>query len=205
MFLGLNQRHDLHLARKLFHMTSVFAIFLCVTLLETKMNWIIYFSFGLPALLFDLSRQGSGHLNKVALRWFRPILRKSEMKGLSGASFAIVGVGLVYHFFPLHMAQLSILFLAIGDPIASFFGILWGRHKIGFSKSLEGSGAAWFFCSLAAFGFFYTTNTPFDLYKVVICGAIGGFAEWLPIGKLDDNLTQPLVSAVLLSVYFSFF
>jgi dolichol kinase len=39
----------------------------------------------------------------------------------------------------------------------------------------------------------------------LLAGLVGAFAELIPIGKLDDNLTLPLMSAVGLSILFYFF
>ena len=43
------------------------------------------------------------------------------------------------------------------------------------------------------------------IYLSVFCGLIGAFAELIPIGKLDDNLTQPIISGFFLSLVFYFY
>ncbi len=203
---GLPTHLDLHLPRKIFHFLSVLAIFFCILFFDPITNWIIYFIFGIPSILFDLIRQNSGPLNEFTLKLLKPILRKSEFSKLSGATFAIMGVGLVYYIFSPMVAQLAVLFLAVGDPVASFFGLLFGKHKILGSKSFEGSLGAWIFCSIAAAIYLSSLELfPDQVFiMALVCGLIGALAELIPLGRLDDNLSQPLISALLLSTLFSF-
>lgn len=205
MFEQLKTNSDLHLLRKLFHFSSLFVIFLCMVFLSQKVNWTLYILLGGPALLFDLLRQNSPALNRFALIYLKPIMRKTEIRKVSGASFAILAVGFTYLVFPLPAAHLSILFLAVGDPIASFFGLLLGKHILFGKKSLEGFVAAFVFCSLSAalYLYFYTQVTSSLTLLSLCCGFIGALAELIPIAQLDDNLTQPLISSTLMTIFFS--
>lgn len=98
-------------------------------------------------------------------------------------------------------------FLAFADPIASYFGIMYGKDKILREKSLQGFLAAFVVCSLLTFAFL----NSYDLFaeRMVLIsllgGLIGALAELIPIGKLDDNLTLPVLSAVSLWGLFSLF
>ena len=198
-------QEDLHIQRKLFHFCSVFIIFLCMVALSTKVNWMVYIFAGIPLLAFDYSRQISTRANRLALAIGGPLLRQAEMQRLSGASYAVISVGLVYFAFPPVIAQLSVLFMAIGDPVASFFGLLYGKTKVIGKKSLEGFLAGWIFCSLAAWLFLGWHLQVQDSIFVVsaACGFIGAVAELIPVGRLDDNLSQPLISASIMALLFT--
>jgi diacylglycerol kinase (CTP) len=205
MLAHLKTHSDLHVTRKIFHFLTVFGVFLCMIFFSVKVNWIIYIAFGIPSILFDVLRQSSIKMNRIALKVMRPFLRKTEVRTLSGACYAIISVGIVYLIFPKPVAQLSTLFLAVGDPIASFFGLLFGKHKLIGRKSLEGFIAAFIFCSISAYLFLkFQMNVNDSLLLMCLsCGLIGAVAELLPLFKLDDNLTQPLLSSLFLTLLFN--
>lgn len=203
----LKSLKDLHLQRKLFHVTGVMIVFACMNYLSENTCWAIYILLGIPFIIWDLSRQHFKTLNKFTLKFFSPVLRDYEEYYLSGVTYLILGVGICFYIFPKEVALLAVLFLAIGDPTASFFGVLYGQDKIIGNKSLQGSLAAFIACTVAAYIFFYSKSFLLDHILVVsfISGFIAAIAELLPVGRLDDNLTQPLVSSVLLSLLFYFF
>lgn len=199
----IRTQRDLHIQRKLFHATSVLLIFFCMVLLEPETNWILYFLLGLPLLALDALRQMSEKLNRFLIGWFSSILRKTEIRQLTGGSYAIIGVGISYFIFEPPISQMAILFLAVGDPTASLFGLLYGEKKILGQKSWVGSFAALFFCTLAAFLFlnvFYPSFANPFLYSLIF-GLAGAVAELVPVGRLNDNLTQPLMSGLLMTIF----
>lgn len=195
---------DLHLQRKAFHMATVFSIFLCMVYFDQKINWTIYVVAGVPALMLDVFRHSSTRLNQFTLKVLKPVLRVSEINKISGAGWTVISVGLAYALFPTPIAQLSVLFLAVGDPIASAFGLKFGSKKIFGAKSFEGFLAGQIACTIAAY-FFLKHVVKLDEMLILmsfLCGLIGAFSELFTIGKLDDNFTQPLMSAAMLTVTF---
>ena len=104
-------------------------------------------------------------------------------------------------FFPKPIVLLSVLYLAIGDPIAAVVGSLYGRHKLIGKKSVEGALANWICSSLAtlALGSCYF---GFSFEKSILLALVGGIisvvAELFP-APIDDNFTIPVLSASLLS------
>ena len=74
-------------------------------------------------------------------------------------------------------------------------------------KSIQGTIAAFVVCAVATFSFIVYYNYLSERVIVVslIAGLIGALAELIPIGKLDDNFTLPLLSAIGLSLLFFFF
>lgn len=205
--MAIRTQKDLHILRKAFHFSAILAIFSCMVLFRQETNWLIYLSVGLPLVMLDGVRLGLTSINKTLVPLFAPLLRKKELKNFTGASYAIIGIGLSYLIFPKPISQLAVLFLAVGDPTASFFGVKWGKSRIFGDKSWAGSLAAWFFCSLAALTFLlFLTGSTLSLNLLLplalTLGSIGALAELIPIGKLDDNLTQPLISGFIMLLLF---
>ncbi len=196
-------RRDLHLQRKLFHFLTILTITYLMVVLEPKQCWMLYWFVGFPIFLMDLLRTYSHRWNKFCLKVIGPVIRAQEVSKLSGSSWAFVGIGITYFIFPPLIAQLATLFLAVGDPIASFFGVLYGKFKILGQKSLIGTIAAFVACFICALIFFNAVH-PTDLtlgqkfVLISLAAAIGALTELIPLGRLDDNLTQPLMSGVLL-------
>ena len=169
----LKSQRDLHITRKLFHITGVLIVFALMNYLSETACWTIYVTLGVPFIVWDFSRQYFKSLNKFTLKFFSPVLRDYEEFYLSGVTYLILGVGISYYIFPKEVALLSVLFLAIGDPVASFFGLLYGQDKIIGNKSLQGSLAAFIACTIAAYLFFYTKN--FLLDQIIVVSFISGF------------------------------
>ena len=103
------------------------------------------------------------------------------------------------------MAVLSLLYLALGDPVASLFGILYGDRSLRFSngKSLVGTLAGTGICLFVTL--IFLSGMKLDLSTLllasVIGGVAGGTAEMLPF-EIDDNFTIPVISGFVLWLAF---
>lgn len=205
--VDLKKRSDIHYARKIWHMSGVFVMFLAFQYLPTVVSLSVLTVAWVLFVPFDFLRQRNPALNEWAIHAFKPIMRQSEVKKLAGTTYLLSGVLLIYLVFPRPIVALTLLFLAFADPIASYFGILYGKDKIFGHKSIQGFMAAFFVCTIVCFLFLLLNNYFMDRLLVVslFAGLIGAFAELIPIGKLDDNLTLPVMSAIGLSILFYFF
>lgn len=205
--VDLKKRSDIHYARKIWHMSGVFAMFLAYVYLPPMVSMTALIVAWCMFVPLDLARQKNEALNDWVVTAFKPIMRQSEVRKLAGTTFLISGVLIVDVLFPRPIVALTLLFLAFADPIASYFGILYGKDKIFGHKSIQGFMAAFFVCAGLTFLFLHYHNYLSDRLIVVslFAGLVGAFAELIPIGKLDDNLTLPVISAVGLTVLFYFF
>lgn len=195
---GLRRRTDLHLARKVWHMGTVFLMFLLWTFAPEVVS---YSALALACVLFiplDFMRQSWPGLNDWLVHAFRPIMRQTEVNKLAGTTYLLAGVGCVVLFFPRPVVSLTLLYLAFADPIASFVGIRYGRDKLFGHKSLQGFIAAFTVCFLISLVFLLSTEQTLDRVLVfsLLSGAVGALAELVPVGKLDDNFTLPVFSAM---------
>jgi dolichol kinase len=205
----LKLRNDLHLARKVWHcgmgvsMALIYGIGMSKPVAVTVL--LIAFIFFTGAEYARLKFPG---FNQVAIRIMGPIMRKHEVEKISGTPFYIGSVLLSVIIFPKLIAILSILFLAIGDPISSIFGILWGDLGPRFSngKSLIGTAAGMGICCVITFVTMVLSSIPAGAaFLISLAGGLaGGGAEMIPL-EIDDNFSIPLVSGLALWVTFLIF
>jgi dolichol kinase len=132
-------------------------------------------------------------------------MRSCEVDRFSGVPYYLSAAILAIGIFPQPIAVLSILYLACGDPIASLFGILYGKKSIRFAngKSCVGTIAGISTCAVTTFiflnGLHLSGGTLLGL--TLIGGLAGGTAELLPF-EVDDNFVIPIVSGFILWLAF---
>jgi dolichol kinase len=146
-------------------------------------------------------------VNTVAIKIMGPVMRSHEVSKVSGTPFYVGSVLLSVIIFPKSIAVLSILFLAIGDPTSSIFGIMWGDLGPRFSngKSLIGTAAGMGICCVITFVYLVIDDVPPvpSLLIALAGGLAGGGAEMIPL-DIDDNFSIPLVSGLALWVAYLF-
>lgn len=199
-----HKRSDLHLARKAWHLTMVSAMAASYIYLPTAVSaWIL----GVACVTFvslDFLRQRYEALNKKLVRLFALFIRDHELHKWAGTSYLLVGVSISMIFFDYGITLLSLLFLAVADPTASYFGIRFGKRKIFGPKSLEGALASFVVCTIITYVFCVKSSIYLDLLLPVslLAGVAGSASELIPVGKLDDNLTFPVLSSVMIWILF---
>ncbi len=201
-------RSRTHIERRLYHMGMGLTCFSLYGFILNRVEalWALLIVGG-PFVVFDVLRFYSPTLNDLTLRLFGNIMRREELRRVSGNTFFIIGLILVTLFFPKPIVLLSVFYLAVGDPIAAIVGTLWGRHKLpGGRKSIEGALANF---SLSALGTFVFAVSYLKLSTAQACmlAGVGGtasvIAEALPL-PIDDNFTIPVISAGVLAIAFYF-
>ena len=202
----LHLRRDLHLTRKLWHMCMgvvILAIFMSG--ISKHMSLLLLGGFLTFFLLFETARLKNPFLNQFAVRIMGPLMRSHEVHRLSGIPYYLAAALAAVAIFPRPVAVLSLLYLALGDPVASLFGILYGDRSLRFSngKSLVGTGAGVAICFLVTL--VYLSGMRLDLSTslllALIGGIAGGTAEMLPF-EIDDNFTIPVISGFVLWLAF---
>lgn len=203
----LKKRSDTHIARKIWHFSGVLLIIVIYHNLSRSLSLQLITFFASLFVLIDVMRAYSPKLNKVLLSLFHPIMREHERSSLAGTSYLLVGTFLIVFLFPKSIVTLSLIFLAVADPVAGYVGALYGKDKIMGEKSLQGFMAAFACCSCLSALFFFIHNMMLDRLLIVsiLSGLIGAFAELIPILKLDDNFTFPVVSSIGLWLLFYLF
>ncbi len=203
----LRKRSDLHLTRKIWHVLSVFIIIL-IHLFSPKnvIDAILIFAW-ISCLFTEVSRLRSEKMNRLVISILGPVMRQGEINKISGLTYMLIGVSILHTTFSENIITLSLLFLCMADPAASYIGIRFGKRKLLLNKTFEGFITAFSVCFIIAWTFFTIENLMPNhiIITSLLAGLSGAFSELIPVGKLDDNLTLPVISASLLSVIFYFF
>lgn len=205
----LRQRREIpHDIRRLYHLIMGLVSFAIYAwwLDRSSALWTLA-AVGVPLLAFDIVRLRSARVRNLALKHLAPLMRRNELLNLSGNSYFILGLFVILGCFSKNIALLSVLFLAIGDPVASFFGTRYGSWRLPGGKSVQGCLANAVVSALAAgaFGVGYLDLAWADaVVLAVVGGTVSMVAEWVP-SPVDDNLTIPVLSALQLHALQSLF
>lgn len=205
--MSFKDRGDIHLARRIWHVLGVMGMFIfCLKLPpRTAEYWAIPISSFL--IVFDLCRLYSRRLNRFFTWLFGKVLRECERHKIAASTSMMLGSTLALFIFPKRVVLLSLLFFAFADPLASYFGILYGKDKLIGNKSLQGSLAAFIVCFILAMIYCLHSHLMTERLFIVclLSGFVGAISELVPIGKLDDNFVFPVLSSALLTGIFYVF
>lgn len=160
----------------------------------------IFGIFTVYALSSDILRLVWPKFNAWTMRDLKKYMRKEEARRLNSMTFYSISAFIVCLLFPKGVAVLSILFLGLGDPMASIIGIKFGKHRLG-RLSLEGSLACFFTCF--ALSFLYPLLNPAftgPVWLFALAGGLIGAVSERWTFRLDDNFTIPLFSAFFLQL-----
>lgn len=207
MDLTLKSRQDIHWARKIWHCGGVLAI--AYVYHHLPIAWAISLAWCVAAVfvVLDFWRLRSQTVNSGLMLFFKPFMREEERRNLAGTSYLLLGSALIITFCPPAVTELTLILLAVADPLASVVGLRFGQDKLFGHKSLQGTMAAFFSCMFLSAFYLWQNNLMVDrlLFISILCGLIGAIAELVPIFKLDDNFTFPVITAASLWVLFSAF
>ena len=203
----MKRRSDLHLARKTYHVLGVLFILFAYLNLTRSVSLQVCLIATLVFIVFDLLRLQIPAVNRVIIYFFRPFMRESERHAISGTTHLLLGTFIIMVLFSKNIVILSLLFLGLADPIASYVGIRYGRDKIIGQKSLQGTLAAFASSGIISAIYFLSFHLMTDRLLIVslFAGVIGAISELIPLGRLDDNLSFPVISSILLYGLFYLF
>ena len=147
------------------------------------------------ALALDLARFRVGWLNRHFLHWLAPLLKGSEERRITGATYLLVAALAAFWLFDSTVAVVSLLFLSLGDPAAALVGRAMPGPRI-WGKS-PGGTAAFFVVSLGVVGVLVAAGVV-EYHWGLLCGAaVAALVELAPL-PTDDNLTVPLISGAVM-------
>ena len=156
-------------------------------------------------IFMDILRLQVDFLNTWVQNRFKFLLRKHELRALSGTSWFLLGALISLALFPKAVSVFGFLVLAIGDPSASFVGIAsTNGQKIG-QKTWAGCWA--FFLISWLVGSLWLLP-HYSIFLTFTMACVGSFFAALAekfLNDLDDNLIIPVVasgaSVALLSIF----
>ncbi|KAK9367185.1 hypothetical protein V1509DRAFT_627228 [Lipomyces kononenkoae] len=212
--------HKYEVPRKLLHVSIGF--------LTLGLYWNgIKLSHVTPVLVFllvsigilDMLRFKFQAFSAYYIKSFGFLMRESEVNKWNGIVWYLLGLILVFLIFPKDISLLSILLLSWCDTAASSFGRAYGHLTPKFfrNKSLAGTSAAFLtgvFAAYLEYGLIFPATplvnvgehlawTPetSKLSLGVLCtlsGFVGAAAEAVDLWGLDDNITIPVISAIVM-------
>ncbi|MFN0136230.1 MAG: diacylglycerol/polyprenol kinase family protein [Phycisphaerae bacterium] len=126
------------------------------------------------------------------------IMRPSEKRLFTGATYVAIACLLCIWWFPKPVAITALLFMSISDAAASLVGIKLGGPRF-LGKSLSGCSA--FLISALAVAWL---TMPEHRWIGLIGAVVAMIVEATPLRwglvKIDDNLAIPLISGAVMSV-----
>ena len=148
-------------------------------------------------IIFDFFKIKNRTFRKLVFRFLSDMFRHKEVHYFTASAFILFSSLICILFFNRWVAVISITYIVIGDVFAAILGRLYGKHKVYGNRSLEGTLA--FFLSAAAF----TSAMWFVPYDVIpvyyrIAGALLAALVELVIPQIDDNLSVPILSGMML-------
>jgi len=189
------RRGDLQLGRRLFHAVNGVAIASSYAVLFTHEEIVRLFG-TVACLVYIVDRIRVAYPELLARApWINRLFFRAEEQFRESAMIPYaIAILLTMLTVPKAAALIAIYTLALADPLSALVGIRWGRHRIGGTKSLEGSGTFFVVTALIAATVLAASAAPpvgSLVGAAVLIALAGTILEALPL-RLDDNLTIPL-------------
>ena len=191
----MNRIKEGELARKVVHYNASLIPIIYYFFVDRKIALIVLGVCSASIILAEVLRMRNPLSKNLYMKIFGWMTRSHEHnKHFTGASYVFVGSFLTILLFPKEIAVIVLLFLSVGDPTACLVGLSIGKVKIWHDKTLEGSLA------FIIAGFLVTFWIPGIALWVKVIGAfVACFVELIP-WKVDDNITIPLITGIILIV-----
>ena len=158
---------------------------------------IILAVLALGSLSLDLTRFRVSWLNRLFLRWLRPLLKSSEDRRITGATYLLVAAFLSFLLFDRPVAIAVLLFLSLGDPSAALVGRPMPGPRL-FGKSPVGTLAFIGVSLLVGAALVGAGIAPFH-WGLLAGAVVAGLVELAPLPG-DDNLWVPLIAGAVMQL-----
>ena len=149
------------------------------------------------ALVVELARFKLPSLNSLLVRELRPLLKQTEDRRLTGATYIAVSALVAFLIFDKPIAVTALLFLSLGDPIAAVVGSRMGGFRV-FGKSPWGT-VAFAAASLAMSAVLAVADVASPYWLLAAGAAVAAVVELVPF-PVDDNVTIPLISGAAMTL-----
>jgi len=199
-------RKDLQLPRRAFHFScGVAAGFIYMLFLSHQQA--VYILGIATTVFYVLEQLRINYPNAIYLKQLNQyFLRAAEQLKESAAIPYLMALLLTIISFPKSIALVAIFTLATADPLSAIIGIRFGKRRLVKEKSIEGSLAFFTAAFIVTFSILFSLpgNQLWSVLAVTFLSStfITAF-EMIPI-KLDDNLTIPLMKAIILWIITSY-
>jgi len=181
------------LIRKSIHLLTAIIPLIYLIYLDREQMSVLCISLFVLLLVGDILRIYITQMTQFYEKILGKLLRVDEKgKKLNGATLLLLGFSIATVLFEKDIAIISMLILAIADSMAAITGMRFGKRKW-FGKSVEGSLA--FFVTTFIIVSYFSNDTGIN----ILGAALITIVELLS-GKLNDNLTIPIVSGLFFTL-----
>ena len=210
----LSRYPRLHLQRRLQHIvTNLLLTGLCtsLSLFSRRALLVVLSSVVVLLLCLQLLRRVPS-VNNAFVRACGSLLRPHELHGLPAGYYnvlsALVCVALnelAPTVATMPIVRLSLLYEAVGDPVAAVVGTTMAPTHASAGKTVAGSVGMWLTCSAVTAVYLLVSRSPLHLSWLLVPPAVCALAErytgrdsgWF---GLDDNFTVPVCTCLALSL-----
>ncbi len=186
--------------RKSVHLFAL-VIPLLYLIVPQYLSMLILAVFAFISILMDLFKYYDKRFRLLYVKIGGKLLRPHEIKRFTASSYILCSALIALVAFDKWVTIIVLTFIILGDIAAAIFGKRFGKHHTIENKTLEGSMAffiAAYFGGIA-FKVFAGIEAP---WTALFMGSLTATVlESLPLG-IDDNLTVPLLTGVLLQLMY---
>ena len=209
----LSRYPRLHLQRRLQHVvTNLLLTWLSTSpSLFSRSSLLVVLSGCAVVLLCLQFLRRHAAFNSAFVRSCGSLLRPHELHGLPAGYYNLLSVLLcvvlneaVPAVVTMHVVRLSLLYEAVGDPMAAIVGTALSPSRASEGKTVAGSVAMTLTCSAVTAVYLIASHCPLFASWLIVPPVVCAIAErytgrenrWL---RLDDNLTVPLLTCIVVS------
>ena len=155
------------------------------------------------ALLVEMVRFRLPSLNHTLVGWMRPLLKETEERRITGATYIAISALVAFLIFDKPIAITVLFFLSLGDPAAALVGSRMdgSRWPLGirvFGKSPWGT-LGFMLVALAVAGVLSAAGVVSFHWALAAGATIAALVELTPL-VVDDNVTIPLISGAAMTL-----
>jgi len=187
-------------ARNLYHVANSLGGVLLYEFVLTRQTalWVVG-AFLAFVVAMEVSRRFSRRWNRFLVEGvFGAVSRPRELTQINSASWFTLAMFIAVLLCDQRAAQLGVLTVGLGDPIASLIGKRFGTIHLWRGKSLQGSLAFALSAFLALNAFLALFSGDWDLGRrlaITTTVALAGALTELFSDRVDDNLSVTLIAA----------
>jgi dolichol kinase len=174
--------------RKLFHVSG---IIIPVAYLLTDRQTVLALTAGI--FIVDIILETLRIKGILRVPFIEANMKTEELNRLSGTFYYTLSAFITVCVFEKQIVVPSLFILCIADPLSSVLGSKFGKVRF-LGKSLEGT-MTFFIASFLILRIF-----SFNIPIAVVCGITASLTELFSTRFIDDNLSIPLVTALVLTL-----
>ena len=177
--------------RRLFHIGACSAIPVLAIFTSATVMIVLLAVLSGVALSVETARLALPRLNRLLVSWLKPLLKETEGRRLTGATYIAFSALAAFLLFDKPVAITALFFLSLGDPAAALVGSRMARGRV-FGKSPWGT-FAFLTVGLAVAGVLSAGGVVPLHWGLAVGAGVAAIVELTTL-VLDDNLTIPLIS-----------